>query len=416
MKSEKRHGECEVFKSRAFLVLSADNDPFRRRGGAARWLATLALCLFGLCGRAEFPLTIIGALNGSTDGSAVVGLTLGADGNFYGMANINGKYGGGTIFKMTPSGSISILVNFDGPNGGYPQAPLILAADGTLYGVASAVVFRLTTNGDFSTVTSFPSDGSPDRAYAPSGPLLQGKDGNLYGTTEYAGADGGGTVFKLTPAGGLTTLASFYGTNGVFPAAGLVLGNDGNFYGTTSGRYQSIQGGFEATVFKITPGGALTTLAYFDPTNDSADTPGLILGSDGNLYGTTSTGPGGQGGGTAFKMTPTGDLTILARFTNGSYPFDTDGFSETGLIQGLDGNFYGTILSTDSQLPPSTLYQMTPAGVVTSLAILPGEGGSGPIVGKDGNLYGTVGNQIYRFVPPPMFQKVATRSGNVTLT
>ncbi len=139
------------------------------------------------------------------------------------------------------------------------------------------------------------------------------------------------------------------------------------------------------------------------------------MGSDGNFYGTTTTGSA-QDSGTAFKVTPSGSLTVLARFTNGSYPQDTDGFSETGLIQGLDGNFYGTILSTDPQLPPSTLYQMTPAGVVTPVAILPGEGGSGPIVGKDGNLYGTVGNQIYRFVPPPMFQAVATSSGNVSLT
>ncbi len=227
MKSDKRHGECEVFKSRAFLVLSADNDPFRRRGGAARWLATLALCLFGVCGRAEIPLTIIGGLNGGTEGSVVVGVTLGADGNFYGMANINGKYGVGTIFKMTPAGSINILLNFDGTNGGGPQAPLIETADGTLYGVAGSVVFRMTTNGNLSTVVIFTNDGA-------SGPLTQGKDGNFYGTTEYGGI-GGGSVFKLTPAGELTTLASFTITNGGFPTTGVVLGNDGNFYGTTSG-------------------------------------------------------------------------------------------------------------------------------------------------------------------------------------
>ncbi len=418
MKTEMRHGECRASKARVSLVFLGDSKAFWLRGSAMRWLAILALCLFAFCGRAEFPLTILGALNGGTDGSGVVGLTLGADGNFYGMAYINGKYGYGTIFKMTPAGSINTLVTFDGTNGGYPQAPLIQAADGAFYGVVGSLVFHMTTNGDLRTVFLF-TNGSNSLPDGATGPLAQGVDGNFYGTTKYGGGFGVGSVFKLTPAGEVTILASFTGpyftgTNGGFPTAGVVQGNDGNFYGTTSGGLQPYYGTVTATVFKITPEGALTTLADFDPTNDTAETPGLTLGSDGNFYGTTTTGPG-QGSGTAFKVTPTGDLTILTRFTNCSYPVVLEGSRYTGLVQGLDGNFYGTTLSTSTTIP-STLYQMTPAGVVTTVAILPGEPQAGPILGKDGTLYGAADDNIYRFVPPPMFQGVTTTNGNVMLT
>ncbi len=315
----------------------------------------------------------------------------------------------GTVFAMSASGSVTVLADFD-PTNGYPTGPLMEAADGSFYGVRGALVFRFTTNGDLSTVTSFPDNGSPDRPYAPNGPLAQGTDGNFYGTSKYGGTKNDGTVFKLTPAGELTTLATFYDTNGVFPTAGLVLGNDGSFYGTTSGQ---TLGGVNATIFKITPEGALTTLATLDVTNDSADTPGLVPGSDGNFYGTTSYGgiEVGATNGTVFKVTPTGTLTILSRFTNGI------GFmpGQTGLAQGPDGNLYGTTEPT-YDFDYTTVFQMTPKGVITSVVILPAglAPSAGPIVGNDGKLYIAYNGYIYVLVPPPALQAMTKEGGNTT--
>jgi uncharacterized repeat protein (TIGR03803 family) len=242
--------------------------------------------------------------------------------------------------------------------------------------------------------------------------LVQGRDGNFYGTTESGLTIYSGTVFKMTPAGDITTLFTFMATNGYYPTAGLTLGNNGNFYGTTSGSEDDSRN--PTTVFKITPDGALTTLAVLDHTNDASYTPGLTLGSDGNLYGTAQCGPG-LGMGTAFKVTPSGELTMLARFTNGAVPNNGEGNNFTGVVQGPDGNLYGTLYSFGTN-PPSSVYQMTFAGVITTVAVLPSPPTAGPIFGRDGCLYGASANLIYRVVPPPMLQSVSTIGGGVTLT
>jgi uncharacterized repeat protein (TIGR03803 family) len=168
---------------------------------------------------------------------------------------------------------------------------------------------------------------------------------------------GDGTVFKMSPSGTLTTLVSFTGSNGEFPAASLVQGNDGNFYGTTTEDTVNDDG----TVFKMTPGGALTTLVYFSST--TGQTPnGLVQGSDGNFYGTTEgTGSGGSFG-TVFKITPAGVLTTLASFdsANGDEPL-------AGLVQGSDGNFYGTTVLGGSSYVSTT----SPGYGVTFQLIVP---------------------------------------------
>jgi uncharacterized repeat protein (TIGR03803 family) len=173
--------------------------------------------------------------------------------------------------------------------------------------------------------------------------LVQGSDGNFYGTTERGGVNDKGTVFKLTPAGVLTTLVKFTSNDATIPN-GLVQGSGGNFYGTTK------QGGASGygTVFKMTPAGVLTTLVEFtgNGTINKGEAPiaGLVQGSDGNFYGTTSVGgtnapDGHYGYGTVFKMTPAGVLTTLVTFTdNGATNM---GVSPNGLVLGSDGNFYG---------------------------------------------------------------------------
>ncbi|WP_161554290.1 choice-of-anchor tandem repeat GloVer-containing protein [Stenotrophobium rhamnosiphilum] len=195
--------------------------------------------------------------------------------------------------------------------------------------------------------------------------LVQGVDGNLYGTTTTAGSSNKGTVFKITPAGTLTTLHSFAGgtTDGNGPSAGLVPGSDGNFYGVT------FLGGTNnnGTVFKITPSGTLTTLYSFTGGADGGrSTVALVQGNDGNFYGTTPYGGSGSTG-TVFKITPTGVLTTLYSFsTNGN-----NGVAASALVLGSDGNFYGTTnrggkFATPTTSGYGTAFRISPSGSLCS--------------------------------------------------
>ena len=197
--------------------------------------------------------------------------------------------------------------------------------------------------------------------------MIQGSDGNFYGTTAYGGTNGVGTVFKITSDGTLTTIWHFgslsNNVDGKWPLAGLVQGSDGNFYGTTA------QGGTNitcysgcGTVFKITPDGTLTPLWQFGSLSNKADGSnpnGLVQGSDGNFYGTTVGGGTNipYSYGTVFKITPAGTLTPLWQF--GSLQNHLDGLApRAGLVQGSDGSFYGTAAygGTNSQ---GTIFKLT---------------------------------------------------------
>jgi uncharacterized repeat protein (TIGR03803 family) len=167
-------------------------------------------------------------------------------------------------------------------------------------------------------------------------PLIQATDGNFYGTTNRGGANypGFGTIFKATPTGTLTVLHSFDGTDGELCLAGLVQGTDGNFYGTTS--FGGGNPNYGGTVFKITPTGTLTTLHNFGSGDGTGPSAALIQATDGNFYGTTS-GFGVSNTGTIFKITPAGTLTTLFTFdgTDGELPYST-------LVEGSNGDLYGT--------------------------------------------------------------------------
>jgi uncharacterized repeat protein (TIGR03803 family) len=174
--------------------------------------------------------------------------------------------------------------------------------------------------------------------------VVQGSDGNFYGTTHRGGTSNLGTVFKITPAGVETVLYSFGGgtTDGSTPYAALILGRDGNFYGTTSNGGTNGYG----TVFRITPAGAETVLYSFAGgiTDGSFPAAALIQDSDGNFYGTTQAGGTGNFG-TVFRITPAGVETVLHFFAGGT----TDGgFPTAALIRGGDGIFYGTTLNGGS--------------------------------------------------------------------
>jgi uncharacterized repeat protein (TIGR03803 family) len=200
----------------------------------------------------------------------------------------------------------------------------------------------------------------------PQAPLVRGGDGNFYGTTGNGGPFAGGTVFKISPTGVETVLYSFAGgTDGNLPHAALIQGRDGNFYGTTSNGGTSGNG----TVFKMSPTGVETVLYSFAGSTTDGRVPysALIEGSDGNFYGTTSFG-GTSDLGTAFKITPAGVETVFYSFAGGTTD-GSGGFSS--LIQGSDGNFYGTS-GRGGTGNNGTLFKITPAGVESVLHFFEG--------------------------------------------
>ncbi|HEY6271196.1 MAG TPA: choice-of-anchor tandem repeat GloVer-containing protein [Terriglobales bacterium] len=317
------------------------------------------------------------------------GLALGTDEDFYGTAYDGGgpscRNGCGTIFKMTSRGALTTLHSFDLTDGAHPIGALIQAADGNFYGTTyegashhcfggCGTIFRLTPQGRLTTLHTFGGiDGANPRAA-----LVQGTDGNLYGTTSNGGMNLDGTVFKITLGGTLTTLHNFDGADGILPEAALVQASDGNFYGTTDSG-----GTFEdGTVFKITPEGTLTVLHNFTSGDGSDPVAPLLQATDGNLYGTTELGGAncttgfGVGCGTVFEITLEGALTSLHSFN------ETDGYEvQGGLVQATNGVLYGTtsfgglnqdgtIFSEDVGLEPFITTLPTSRAVGQRVAIL----------------------------------------------
>jgi len=268
-------------------------------------------------------------------------LIQGQDGALYGTTAVGGANGPyGTIFRITPGGAESVVYSLNGqPWGAYPTDALLLASDGNFYGTTeegggpnySGTVFKLSPDGTLTTLHAFCSQPvvCPDGAQ-PDAAIIQGRDGNFWGTTQNGGTAGtsSGTIFRITPRGKLTTIYSFCNpqcSDGGFPNASLIQASNGSFYGTTP-----------STIFKITPAGKLTTLHTLSQNDGSLIVSPLIQASDGNFYGTASSG-GPANDGTIFRITPKGAYTVLHSF-NG-----TDGIGpQGGLVQASDGNLYGT--------------------------------------------------------------------------
>lgn len=290
---------------------------------------------------------------GCPDGAEPEGLVLAANGDLYGTTYFGGAGHAGTIFRIAPAGELTPLYSFCSQTGcaRYPEAGLVQGTDGDFYGVTEdggadgpGVVFKITQNGSLTTLHSFCSQSGCADGEIPYAGLIQAADGNLYGTTTGGGANGQGTVFRITPSGQLTTLYNFCAqvgcADGADPVAALVQSRDGSFYGTT---YYGGTAGL-GTVFRITPAGTLTTLHSFCSESGCADGQGswaqLIQATDGNFYGTTYAG-GIHGGGTIFSMTPDGTLTTLYSFCAQSACADGKTLY-AGLVQDTDGTFYGT--------------------------------------------------------------------------
>lgn len=386
-------------------------------GGWKSICALLVLCTVTAISSQAQTYVTLHSFN-SADGNDPLGaLVQGRDGNFYGSTRSGGAFNLGTIFKISPGGTLTTLHSFCAqtscPDGSEVGAPLALGTDGNFYGTTSSggansygTVFKITGAGALTTLYSFCAQVNCTDGIGPIGGLVQGVDGNFYGTTYAGGVGAFGTVFKITGAGSLTTLYSFCPdgftcTDGVAPFAGLVQGTDGNFYGTTTDGGTHSQGG---TVFEITPKGILTTLYSFCALASCTDGLNpfkavLIQGADGNFYGTTSSGGANSSTGTIFKITSGGTLTKLYDFC--AQTNCTDGINPyMGVIQGTDGNLYGTTSSggSNSFNGYGTVFEITRTGTLTTLYSFCPLGFSctdatspyaGLVQGTSGLLYGT---------------------------
>jgi uncharacterized repeat protein (TIGR03803 family) len=312
-------------------------------------------------------------------------LVQGEDGNLYGTTNIGGANGDGIVFKVTPSGTVTVLYSFAGTDGSSPYPGLLLGTDGNFYGTTYqagtngyGTVFQITPGGTLTTLHNF---SNTDGAY-PIGVLIQGTDGYFYGTTAYGGNTsctyGCGTIFRFIPDGTLTTLNTlvfFDGTNGYGPEGGLVQGTDGNFYGTT-GQGGSGVGTPLGTVFQLTSGGTLNSLHTFDSTDGREPVDQLVETPAGLFLGTTVLG-GAHGAGEVFQINTAGKLTVV-------HSFDvTDGYEpETGLLLATDGHYYGTAYAGGKAAAEAgTVFRMTAAGKLSTLHSFNGTTGSYPYGG-----------------------------------
>lgn len=327
------------------------------------------------------------------------GLVEARDGTFYGVTGSGGAAGAGTIFRMTPDGTATTLYSFTDPgdiDSANIYSALVEGRDGNLYGTASrgfslgrGIVFRMTPAGAFTVLRSFDFSGAPDSAPPLSG-VLEASDGYLYGATRYGGDADLGTIFKMSLDGTLTTVHSFMGTDGANPL-GLVQGADGSFYGVTQGGAAG-----RGMFFRMTPAGTVT--AAVSPFHGIFSK--LVEGIDGNFYGTASA-PGfpvfDRNLGVIYRVTPSGVFKEMARF---------DGFNmptfRVSLLRASDTHLYGTAQeSCPSDLGGPICHLDTSYfridleghvqflkrfdhGVISKTGFL-----NGLIEARDGNLYGT---------------------------
>ncbi len=292
-------------------------------------------------------------------------LVEGPDGLLYGACGQCGAGGKSAIFKMTTAGVVTILYTFSGGNDGSGPSPVILGTDGNYWGTTYSggsgglgTIFKLTPAGALTTVYAFPSDGS--QGYNPTGiQLVQASDGKFYGAVfqsppnqiilskpgnphsltepSLSSADGG-IIFSVTTSGGFAQAYAFGASDGNDPNVSMVEGQNGKLYGETA--YGTNGYG---NIFAMTVGGgsgSYSTLYNFTGSSDAGTPEGpMVLASDGNFYGTASgaVANSGEGGtGAVFKLTGSGTFSLV------NFVDDDNGNPDSGMVQGSDGNFYGT--------------------------------------------------------------------------
>ncbi len=298
----------------------------------------------------------------------------------------------GYVFRVSPSGVMTVLGQFPGgPNGYSTTAGLLRDPAGNLYGSApyggkngAGIIYELNSQG-YTPLYEF--TGGADGAN-PWGGLARDDAGNLYGATRFGGASGWGTVFMLNTAGNETVLYSFTGgADGAMPEGGIIRDGQGNLYGTTYSGGAYVAWG---CVFKLSPSGTQTVLHSFQTSEGFSPATGVVRDAAGNLYGTTYAGPGQSGRGIVYKLDPAGNETILHKFL----PNTGDGFAPyAGVVLDAKGNVYGTT-AFGGVNNGGIVYKLDSTGHETVLfAFSSAAQGLGPEGGlaldKSGNLYGT---------------------------
>lgn len=419
--------------------------PILAMGILVMWLATVWT-------RGSTVLTPLIDFTGTNGLNPNCTLVQGTDGNFYGTAEIGGTngvvpFGGyGTIFKMSPDSTVLWTISLDSTNGDTPEAALVEGKDGAFYGTAAfggtrggyGTIFRVTPSGTVTLLYSF--CGGYNGSY-PNAGLVQGPDGYLYGTTFYGGTNGLGTVYKVSTNGVFKSLYSFGAVvdangnqlDGAQPFAGLAVGSDGTLYGVTEfgGTYVNENGDTDGILFKMTPDGVPTTLHVFTGGDDGRNPDSRpALGPDGNLYGTA--GWGGQyDSGAYFRWTTNGVFTPLHVFPD----VVSEGYHPNELVLGADGNFY-TTANVGGEYAYGTVLRVSPTGAVTVLyafgTLTDSHGNAldgqfpaaGVVLGTDGNLYGTAvmggsadGGTVFRLSAPlpPLLTAPGQSGGTVSL-
>ncbi len=333
--------------------------------------------------------------NGTTEYSPSSGVTLATDGNFYGVV-YGGSLGLGVLYRITPTGEYTVVYNFQGlADSSNPQYPPVQASDGSLYGVTQGMytpgtetVYKFSAAGSVNTIFTLAADGSQGSFW--SGSMIQGADSNLYATTYYGGTYGCGTILKLTTTGELLKQYNFRCNQfGAYPMGPLLQASDGNFYGTTNEGGINLKNCPEGcgTFFRMTQTGEVTVLAKFGlGPNLYGELPngGLVEGTDGNLYGTTRSGAYGVYWGSIYQITTSGVATDLVFFRYS----DREGWGPSAsLMQHTNGKFYstnfrggvhqeGTIYSLDMGLGAFITFVLPTGGVGQRAQIL-GQGLTG---------------------------------------
>jgi len=401
------------------------------KGFACSWLAVTAVTLFFLTvvvsaapvAQAQ-TFQVLHAFTGGDDGATPsAGLTVIAEGKFYGVTNGGGSGTNGSVFKLTSSGSGATLAPlYNGLPSRGPDGQVVIGPNGNLFGV-SALGGRGDCGGNGScgyayqlqpsphTCVSFLCPWNESMLYAfnnppdaglPLGSVSFDRAGNLYGTTVEGGTGncgngvdpnpGCGALYELTPSSGTwteTILYSFQGGNdGQSPEGGLIFDAAGNLYGTTAGGGSAGCG----TIFELSAsdgGWTKTILHNFQCSDGYGPRGNLIADRSGNLYGVTTSG-GADNGGVAFELSQPGSWTF-----NLLYSFPEDSYPTGPLVFDNAGNLYGTT-EVGGAYDNGSAYKLTPSNggwTETDLHDFQATDGEflngGVVIDAAGNLYGT---------------------------
>jgi len=320
-------------------------------------------------------------------------LVAGAGGELIGTSCRGGWFNQGTVFKLTATG-VTTLHSFYGPDGACPSSSVTAAPDGTLYGTTFTTglrihtfgtVFKLTPTGEFTTLRSFTdTDSCAAEGCFPFGGVTFGSDHQLYGTTS-GWRRNPGTIFRVSPSGDFSTVYRFSFGGAYGPFAGLAPATDGNLYGTTS--YGVLPDSSGGNVFRVTPNGEVSSLATIPGHSFSP----VVQGRDGHLYGAALGGSTGRG--ILFKTTLSGNVSVLHAFggADGLNPFGDLYQLDTGEFLGVT---FGSANIRDKQY--GTLYRVKPDGTFVTFHRFSWLDGANPFAGltlaSDGALYGTTYN------------------------